>query len=455
MEKQTADALSGTAQTEETFDAKLREELIKALIFIIPTVIIAVVTTRLTDKLSYQPGHALFILIPTLAFLLILFLRVATRKRLTLGWTFIVGIMLYILLFSAAAQSRSLDWSRSLVGYERAVPSNFLALNRVGDWHYLAAPEEPANKDLVIVWMKPAPNVEEGRIQLADLIQLARTYDAKGVALDFYFESSGGNKGVDGLLCNAINGKKLDKPIPVFAAYNYLLKEDRIDRLPLDPSLKSCFPESNQGHVIGYEEADGRIRSIPLYFQHDASLESLSLKVARTLDTQVKLPDNGLLQFVKPAQDYPAISFEDLEKASDADRAIITSRFILVGENSPKDSFATPYGVKPGVVIHSYAIHSIRQNHFVTRGAWWVSLMMIFLLCYVLMLLTSRGFSNRSLILINFALSVFVILLSALFMYLWLAWIDLVYPLLASWLFLLILIGFRKRARHISASAPA
>jgi hypothetical protein len=164
-------------------------------------------------------------------------------------------------------------------------------------------------------------------------VRLAQTYKAKGVALDFYFEDGQEDKRVDELLCSAIDeARKLDNPIPVFVAYDYELKNYRIDQLSIDPDLKACLPEPSQGHAIGYAEWDGKVRSIPLYFRHQLSLESLSLKVAKSLDSQVKVPDNGLLQFTKPEIDFPTINFDELEQGSDKERAILRTDSFSLGK---------------------------------------------------------------------------------------------------------------------------
>ncbi|HBB89547.1 MAG TPA: hypothetical protein DC047_18230 [Blastocatellia bacterium] len=436
--------LPNATASSKPFDAELRQDLRKSLALAFPTLLIGMSVGWLKDRMGNQPGQALWIVIPGIVLLSLIFLRTTTRRKLKLGWPFLVFLPIYVLIFSIAAQSSLLDWKRSLIGYEKTVPPNFLALNRLGDWHYWFATEEPADKDLVIVWLKPHETVEEDRLQIADLIQLAQSNDAKGVALDFYFEDGAEDKDVDNLLCEAVDSAaKRDNPLPVFVAYNYKPKEDRLDPLPIDPDLKSCFPESNRGHMVGYAEWDGRVRSVPLYFQGVREAESLSLKIARKLDPQVKVPTNGLLQFIKPEKDFPAITYEELEQGSDEDRAILRSRFILVGENSERDSFRTPYGTRPGLAVHAYAIQSLRHNHFITRARWWISLLMIFLLCYLMMVLTARAVGNLKLILINLAFSALIVGIAIIAMYLWLTWIDLVYPLLATWVFLIALLVMR------------
>src|SRR6202035_3739151 len=48
-------------------------------------------------------------------------------------WAFLLS---YIFLFSFMATSDLLSWQRVLVGYEDAIPRNWLGLSRIGDWHY-------------------------------------------------------------------------------------------------------------------------------------------------------------------------------------------------------------------------------------------------------------------------------------------------------------------------------
>lgn len=432
-----------SAKDSKPLDAELRKDLLKSLTLAFPTLLIGMSVGWLKDRIGHQPGQALWIVIPGIVLLSLIFVRTATRQKLKLGWPFLVFLPVYILVFYIAAASNLLDWKRSLTGYDKAVPRNFLALNRFGDWHYRFAPEEPPDNDLAIVLVKPPESVEAGRFQIQDLLAMAQAQQAKGVALDFYFQNYAEDIGVDEALCGEIENAKA-AGMPVLAAYDYQLKYGSPTRVPIDPDLEKCLPVSAQGHVIGYAEWDGKVRSIPLYFGNDRQRESLSLKIARILNPQSQPPADGLLQYLKPAKQFPVIPFEDLNQGSDEDQAILRDRIIVVGEDSPNDSFPTPYGLQPGAVIHAYAIHSLRHNHFIERGSWWISFLMISLLCYLMMVLTARGVGNVKLLLINVAFSVLIVGIATLAMYLWLTWIDLVYPLLAVWLFLLLMIAMRR-----------
>lgn len=432
--------------------------------------LIAMLVGWLKDKLFTQPGQALWLMIPGIALLSLLYLRTEARQKLILSWSSLVFLAVYLVIFFIAVESRVLDWKRTLAGYDDAVPSNSLALNRLGDWHYKVLPEKPANQDLAIVLLKRSETLEEGRLQIADLIEYAAGARAKGVALDVYFSNTGEQgKELNEYLCQRINeAGVVDKTtersgdgneLPVLVGYDFKLGSDRIERVRIDSYLEHCLPQSTQGHAIGYLEWDNRIRSVPLYLGTNRSLKALSLIVAERLakmsNQPLESPNNGLLQFTKPASDFKIISWDDVwnnylsgdESRISEDQSEFQDRFILVGEDSDEDRFLTPYGAKPGVVIHAYAVHSLRHNQFIKREGWWASLIMISLVCYLLRVLTALGVRKRKLILINVAFSILVVAIAIIAMRLWLTWIDLVYPLLAVWLFLFLLSLRRTRPK--------
>jgi CHASE2 domain-containing sensor protein len=453
----TLDELPKAEKNNKPLDAELRKDLTKSLILAFPMLLLGMVVKPLTERFNAQPAQALFIIIPGLVILSLIFLRATTRQKLKLGWPFLVFLPVYILIFFIAAQTGVLDWNRSLVGYETKVPRNFLALNRYGDWHYAFATEK-IETDLAIVLMKHAETIEESRLRFADLIGMASESQAKGVALDYYFAAE--EERIDEHLCSAVKEAKINsgqQQMPIFVSYDSKIDEDGVHRLPIDPNLEKCLPSSTWGHTIGYAEWDGRVRSIPLELPD----KSLSLKIAQTFDPQVRGPKNGLVQFIKPANDFKPLEFEKLwndylsddPKEWELDQLKLRDKFILVGEDSVRDHFWTPYGIRPGVVIHAYAVHSLKQNHFIERASSWVSLLMITLLCYLMMVLTSLGVANLKLILINVAFSAFIVAIAILSMYVWLTWIDLVYPLLATWLFLLVLMVMRRIGLRKARSA--
>jgi CHASE2 domain-containing sensor protein len=136
------------------------------------------------------------------------------------------------------------------------------------------------------------------------------------------------------------------------------------------------------------------------------------------------------------------VTFAQLDE-SEEERTLLNERFLMVGEDSAQDSFETPFGRKPGVMIHAYAVQSLVRNQFVERSPWWLSLLLIAVWCYLMIVLMARGTGNLKVILINVVASLVIIGISVLAMRVWLTWIDLIYPLLAAWLFLLLLIVLR------------
>ncbi len=428
----------------ESFEAMLRRELmIHFLLILVLTVLIVPLIVPLIDKFADEPGQAVWITIPALTLVLIIILAIVKRQQFKLGFLFLAFFTGYLMVFWLAAETRLLDWTGSLVGYQKEAPHNFLALNRFGDWHYDFAADEPATQDLAIVTMKRPATLEEGRYDIARLIRLAAACDAKGIAFDFYFNDNATQKSLDDLLCTEVTNAK-SRNIPVFVAYDYQVVQNTISRVGVAASLESCLPfPSNQGHMIGYAERDGKIRMVPLYFRGNPSLESLSLKIARYLNPGIRVPDNWLLQFTKPEDDFPIVSYDTLIEKTAA-REVLRDRFVLVGEESSEDSFETAYGLRPGIVIHAFVVHSLRSARFIKRTSWRSSFLMIAVSCFLIMYLVSRAMRNIFLVVVTGTLSFLFFLLSALAMRLSLTWIDVIYPLAAVWLFLLIMIGLRR-----------
>lgn len=433
-------------ETSKPLDAELRKDLLKMVTMALPTALIAMAITLMRDKFADHPGQTLYFIIPGILVLAILFVRSTIRQRLKLGWPFLVFLSVYILIFYVAAESRVLDWKRIAVSYDNVASRHSLALNSYGDWHYRVISAEPPLQNLAIVLMKPE-TYEQGRLDLADLLAIAQISGARGVALDSYFvkykaDKGPIEKGIDEILCSRIEAARL-KGMRVFVAYGSQWISGRLDKIPMDPDLEKCLPRSDQGHLMGYAEWDGVVRSIPLYFWNEPQSEAFSLKIARSFNPSVKVPHDGALQFIKPSEDFPIISFAKLDQSED-ERSILNGRFILAGEESAQDSFPTPYGLKPGVVIHAYAVQALLNNHFIKRPPWWISLILVSVWCYLMMVLIARGVGNVKLILTNVAVSLFIVVMAALVMHFWLTWIDVIYPLVATWIYMFLLIILRK-----------
>src|SRR5262249_25796599 len=117
----------------------------------------------------------------------------------------------------------------------------------------------------------------------------------------------------------------------------------------------------------------------------------------------------------------------------------------LVGERSPEETFHTPFGDRPGVEVHAAAIASLLDGVWIERPPWWSGLLIIVVACYLIAVLVEDGLSVRTLVLIALGISVFLVGGSALAMRLWQVWLDVIYPLVAIWLLLGLLLMLRKK----------
>ena len=112
------------------------------------------------------------------------------------------------------------------------------------------------------------------------------------------------------------------------------------------------------GHLQGYQEADGRVRLIPVVLPKVGLRPALSVKVAELMlesaGQEPILPANRLLRFIKPSGGVDVKPF-----APGLDWAILRDRFVFVGSSSESDRVATPFGQLQGVEIHAWAAHAL------------------------------------------------------------------------------------------------
>lgn len=425
-------------------DNSLHEDLRKSLIRLgllwLPTAVASLVTARLVGMFAAQPWQTLWVLVP-LAVLNYAFWQVIKgRKEFKLGGVFLAFLLTYVVIFSVAAGRDLGSWkSPSLIGYEKSVPRNWLSLGWMGDWRYLIVRKKPATPGLTIVTMKPPQTVLAGRLDISKLIKLAADNDATGIALDFYFKKK---TDIDDKLCHEIEEAQKKRVKKVLVSYNVSDTAGEPRREPIADSLEECLPlESHQGYPAGYTESDGVIRMIPLYFRGGRpELEALSLKIAKLFGNEVKTPENGLLQFIKPKKDFEPVTYNDLKD----NPGLVRDQVVLVGEESDKHKFSTPFGEKLGVVIQAYAVHSLVQDHFIKRTTFWPNFLMILVFCYLITVRVKQGDSIRKLIRTSLLISLVIFAISVLAMYVSLIWIDIIYSLLALWLLLPLLLALRK-----------
>lgn len=399
------------------------------------------INAQLSSRFLEQPRQAVWFLVPIAIAVWLLRQHLAGRRDFAIDRRLVVFLAVYVLLFSLAAQSRVLDWNRDLAVFDTTSRHAGLAPVSWGDWRYLLAPRVPATADdLVVVLLEPGAGktVDESRKELADLVAIVAASDARGLALDVHFA---GESGIDPLLCAVINGSGL----PVYYGYGFARVEHRIAELPTPRSLQSCLAADRQGHLAGFRDTDGKVRLLPVFFRHDPTRPALSLQVARHLsgDRGLRLPRDGLLRFLEPASAHSPLRFADLQQRADL-RNHLRNRFVLVGEDSRADRFDTPFGELPGVVIHAWAVESLRESHYVEMQPWWLSLAFILVFCYWLAVWCVNGASVLRLVALCAGATLCFVAVAAGSIRIGVVWFDVVYPALAVWLLLPLVVGLRR-----------
>lgn len=397
----------------------------QVLLASVPILLAAWFLVRGVGSFSDRPFIVAVILLPLLAVLVALGVPLVRERRVLLGGGFLPFFVLYCLFFSVAAGTRVLEGTRTvLTGFEQETPSNVLGLNRLGDWHYWFAQPAPAANDLVVITLPSfaGRTVDEARQVELNLIAQAVSNQAKGIAFDYELASP---SQVDRILCFQIRRAETAK-IPVVLGYRLEEVNGVAVRRPLAPDVAKCVPEERQGTLIGLRESDRRVRMVPTSHLGDTTLRSFSYRIAALLAPERRLPNVGLAQFVRP---YSLVTIEGVPDT--VTEKILRDRFVIVGSYRPADTYATPYGRLPGVVIHAYAAHALRTGHVIRRlDIRWV-MPFVFVLCYLLTLVQAKGAGVRALWIAAGLMAVAIVVAAALAMRVGLQWIDISYPLLA------------------------
>ncbi len=418
------------------------DSLVRALLFLVVSVVTLGVGIA-SERLFTQPWTVLLLVAP-----LGVALRMAWRtwrraqdgRDLLLQPFFAVLLVLYLGLFAAVGGSDLLTWKRSLYGFSES-REGWKLPGSLRDWRYRVVPRVgPA--DLMIIDLGDIPPGAQTRRTLTSIIGIADREGALGVALDVYLPLP---SRADGALCSMVSAVS----IPVFGGYTV----DRPDggapvRQPYAPELEECFGPERRGHLLGYLEGDGRVRSVPLFLGGVRALESLDLKVAGALMAPTGmapvLPVDGLLKVVPPETSFPvaeaiALITEEIPATS------IEGRFLLVGRRIAADSVDTPDGLELGTVVHGNAIHSLVTRHyFRTFGSTATEVMTLILCAYLLTLLVDRGGTARSILLTTGAVSAGLVLAAVVSAGVWLLWIDFEYTLAGLWGWTLLVLAARR-----------
>jgi CHASE2 domain-containing sensor protein len=291
-------------------------------------------------------------------------------------------------------------------------------------------------------------------VDLGLLVRLAAQKQARGVALDFFFPDPASTRAVDDLFCSAVTTAR-SQDVAVIGGYTYQAFGNTLRRQ--NPSFTlTCLTPEETGHLIAFLDTDDTVRSLPLYFTGDRELPSMSLTVARRMVAPSSLitPENGIVHFVAPSALPTMIRYEDLKSNPDL-AGILQDQWVIVGEESQDDSFLTPFGRLPGAMLHALAIESLVHQRYVKRLAWWHQWLLLFSVCYLLTALAAQGMNARRLVMIAAVASVGVIAVAGAAAWWSLVWIDAVYFLVAVWLLLGLLLGWRRLVAKENEKASA
>jgi CHASE2 domain-containing sensor protein len=403
------------------------------------------------DRLVAQPWHVLWFVCPLLIAAAIGWMAARGRRELVLRGRLLVFFVAYILAFSLASSSDLLVWDRNLTVFERKLHCTWLVPASWGDWRYRIAPKKAlVSDDLLVVTTEETDGrpLDDLRLEVAKLITAAAKNRARGVAFDFYFAR---DSNLDSVICRAVQQADTTDVIIGFTLERV---NGEIRPLPTAPGIENCLSVDRQGHLVGLVESDNVVRLIPLYFRWHKDRPSLSFKVAQSLaeigGTELKPPPSDLLRFIEPKGLIPQVSYREL--ADDPAKCkLMRDCWVLVGENLSSDTFLTPFGQIPGVLIHAYAIHSLRHGHFLTRTPWWSGLLMTLLSCYVIFSLVAQRASRVRIIGTALLLSALIVAASIVALVIWLIWLDVIYVLVAIWLLVSVLILFGKSTTAASA----
>lgn len=417
---------------------KSKEQLILAVLTGLPMLFLNQILDWVSDQTTSEPWQVLWLLMPMALIAHLLWRVVKRRGALRLHLPFIFFFCAYILLFSVAAGSRFLDWKQTLIGFEDSVPRNWLSLNWAGDWRYNVLPRKSRPTDMLVVTVEPAQtkSLQEGRMQIVRLIKLAAKNGARGIAFDFYLTKT---SALDPLICHTV----AQAGIPVFIGYTFDRHEDDISARPNTKSLENCLPmETSQGHLLGYIEADNRVRSIPLFFKGQPDRPALSVRIAQAMEGD-KLEIPPLLYFIAPEKKFIEIKYDELEEENARKR--LRDNFVIVGERSKRDMFDTPFGTVPGVMIHANAAYSLRSGHFIKRPPEWMSFILVFGLCFMISILAAENRPPKRLLIITITASAAILAIASASIFIWQVWLAIIYPLVAMWLLLGLFLLFRRR----------
>jgi len=437
-----------------------REELLKAVVLTVPLALVAKIYDQINARLFGQPWQALWFLVPLAIAVALLQHRATRQYALRPTWPALLFLGAYILFFTVASQSSVLDVSRELTAFGAPASRRSMTPVSWGDWRYRLVPRKPDRDQLIVVLLRPGTGraAIEARKEVVDLVALAAQRQASGVALDVYFRDP---SPIDPLLCQTIDAAATS--MPIFVGYGFSMEQGRVVEAGVPRTLESCLPRERLAHLAGVLDFDFVSRVTPLFFRGDRARPALGLAVASAVKSRaagaqaasatLNLPGDGLLRFVAPEDGPLVVRLEELQsRARDPD--LLRGRFVMAGE-AERDSFDTPFGRQPGIVIHSYVAHSLIEGHDIRRLSWWLGFAITLVFCYAMTIWSARGGSAAGLVLLCAAATAVIVGIAILGIVSGPYWFDVVYPLTAVWLLVPLLLGARRAIGSRRASSAA
>lgn len=424
--------------------------VIDAAVLGIPVALINWGTSKVVGPLTAEPWRILIVILPLAAGAVWWWRSLAAGAEPRLRGRSLLFLICYLSAFTLAAGSDVLAWRRSLTGFDEAsLPRHWIAPAGFGDWRYRIAPRPPHEPSIIVVTMDPpvGQTRDAARFEIAQLIGAAGAAGARGVALDFHFDSAA--SAADPFICRAVQAA----PMPIIVGFAVDTLLGRPVRAPDPPALAECLATTPRGHLLGYREADRVIRNVPVRLHEPPDAEALSLQIARAMSATGQAPatpPNGLLQYLEPdAADRP-VAYEELRQLDTARlQALLANRFILVGERSGQERFLTPWGERLGVQIHAAAVQSLVAERWLQRVPWWYAFIVIAVACYIITALAAAGATGQRIVTVAAAITT-GIAAAAVAAARTGAWLDVIYATTAVWGITLLFVasGSVRALRH-------
>ena len=409
-----------------------------ALVTLVTTPIIA----SFKQETEHRPWQSLWLAAPLGVLVWLLLQSPPGRSGFRPRGRHLVLLMLAGCLSSAVILTRGCDTPRVL-GAVRHYPLPRHGAPRFGDWRYLLAPGPPPDSRIAILTVPPLESTMR-RVTLTNVLRALHRAGATGVALDYSFDARTITP-ADAALASGLN-EFVGNSNPIVAGLPINRNDfDELVRRPHPPALDSLLSVMPLGHLLAYREADGRVRAMPIRLKEHPDRPCFSLLIASKLSgkpiDEIRLPRDGVLQFLRPASDFPIVTeAELLAPDPDAARDRLRGQFVMIGEASAAESCDTAYGRKLGVEVQSWAVNSLLTGRFIERGAWWVPMAAIWMSAFLLTSLASLGRTRRVIVATAVVLCLAATILSAAAMAISLFWIDLVHFWVAILVLTLILL---------------